>query len=131
MKLSEKCKDYFVILEQNSKTKSEIEKKLIDIVQILDYFVTEINDFSYSAGDQIDVNYDYRCHGEYGTDDCSIPIEWLDLDNEEILAIIRKREEERLKKEKREAKRIEKQNKKLEEERERKEYERLKKKFER
>lgn len=91
MKLSDKARDYFVILEQYAKTKSEIEKKLLDIVQTLDYFAKEIEDFNYSDREQIDVNYYYRCHGEYGTDNCSIPIEWLDLDIEKIKDIIRKR----------------------------------------
>lgn len=129
-------KEKLVALKKVQGYHEEISDLLVEIItNTYDYTCDRILDLNICA-DSIFVFYEWRSRGEYGREDISIPIEWLNegfdyekaykemLRQEELARI---REEE---KEKKRLKKLRKANAKQREEQEYKKYLELKKKYE-
>lgn len=129
-------REKIVALKKVQSCHEEISNLLVQIIEdTFDYHCDRI--FNFNIGDDsIFVFYEYVCRGEYGRDEVSIPIEWLDegFDYKEAYTEMRRQEAlARIREEENEKKRLEKIRKdkaKQREEREYKKYLALKKKYE-
>ena len=129
-------REKIVALKKVQHCREEISSLLEQIVHdTYDYHCDGIRDFRI-IDDKIFVDYEWCCRGEYGRDECSIPIEWLDEDFDYMAAYkeaFRQAELARICKEENEKKRLENLRKakaKLRKEQEYKKYLALKKKYE-
>lgn len=125
-----------VALKKVQHCREEISNLLVQIVHgTYDYHCEDIRDFRITDN-KIFVDYEWNCRGEYGRDECSIPIEWLNEDFDYMAAYKEEclqAELARIRNEENEKKRLEKLRKaraKLKEEQEYKKYLALKKKYE-
>lgn len=129
-------REKIVALKKVQACREEISNLLEQIVHhTYDYHCDGISDFRITD-DKILVDYEWSCRGEYGRDECSIPIEWLDEGFDYMAAYeeeCRLAELARIRNEENEKKRLEKLRKdraKLKKEHEYKKYLVLKKKYE-
>lgn len=129
-------REKIVALKKVQGYNEEISNLLVKIIEdTFDYHCERI--FNFNIGDdRIYVFYEYHCRGEYGRDEVSVPIEWLNEGFDYKAAykeMLRQAELARIREEKKEKKRLEKLRKakaKQIEELEYKKYLALKKKYE-
>lgn len=111
----------------------EVAEKIISRTR--NDFIKYVNYIDVQKHDVV-VNYEYRCRGEWGSEDVIIPIEWFDEDFDYVKAyeeILRKEEAKRKRAEKARLKRAaekRKQSKELKEKKEYRTYLKLKEKYE-
>jgi hypothetical protein len=93
--LSEACVSYCKLLESFSETEGAIRNKLLKIVKIYDSDAVEIIRYTLEeCSNTLDVLYQYYCYGEIGRFTVTIPIKWLDLDDNEIIELVEAKIEE-------------------------------------
>ena len=111
----------------------EVAEKIIS--RTCDHFIEYVNHIDVQKYDVV-VNYEYRCKGEWGSEDAIIPIEWFDEEFDYVKAyekILRKAEANRKRAEKARLKRAAEKKKHAKELKEKKEYNtylKLKEKYE-
>lgn len=129
--LSEKCIEYYNLLERFSETEAEITDKLLKIVKTYDHFAKSIEFCSFDPGNKtLRVVYEYMCCGDCECHECDIPVEWLDLFDSEIKEVVEAKRKEEMRKKEELANEMRKKDAEIRELRERREYERLKAKYE-
>ena len=119
-------------LEKFNKAKKIVDKFYEELEEIIshtyDDYIENITNAEIN-GDWIEVNYEYRCHGEWDSEYVNIPTKWIE-DGFDYVAD-KKRMEDEEKERKREQNRLAAEKRKADKEkRELAEYKRLKKKFE-
>ena len=111
----------------------EVAEKIIS--HTCDSRITFVNYIKVKENDVI-LNYEYSCRGEYGTEEVIVPIEWFDEGFDYVKAyekILHKEEANRKRAEKARLKRVAEKRKKAKELKEKKEYKtylKLKEKYE-
>lgn len=111
----------------------EVAEKIISTT--IDCYMEYVNHIDVQEHDVV-VNYEYKCKGEWGSEDVIIPIEWFDEGFDYVKAyeeILRKEEANRKRAEKARLKRAAEKRKQAKELKEKKEYDKylkLKEKYE-
>lgn len=93
--LSETCVSYCKLLEGFSNLEDAIRNKLLKIVKIYDSDAVEIIRYTLEeCSNTLAVLYRYYCYCDFGRFTVTIPIKWLDLDDNEIIEPVKAKLEE-------------------------------------